>query len=78
MPQSDLSPRERMLAALRRSQASLDELLAETELGPRNHNHYDALEERAQVIAAEIVSAFRKPQPGPVVKAGRNGGVWVG
>ncbi|WP_125458904.1 hypothetical protein [Sphingomonas koreensis] len=77
MPQPLLSPRDRMVAALRREQAALDELIAETELGPRNQGHFDALEERAQSIGSNIVGAFRRPQPGPKVTPGRNGGVWV-
>ncbi len=41
---------------------ALDGLLAELRLGPRDQRHYDALEERAQAIAARLVDAFRKGQ----------------
>lgn len=77
MPQPILSPRDRTVAALRLEQAALDELIAEMELGPRNSAHYDALEEKAQSIGGNIVGAFRRPQRGPEVIPGRNGGIWV-
>lgn len=77
MPQLGMSQRDTTLAALRRAQARLDQLIAGYELGPRNQAHVDAFEEQAQQIGAMIVAAFRAPQRGPVVTPGRRGGVWV-
>lgn len=77
MPQLGMSPRDTTLAALRRAQARLDQLIAGYELGPRNQAHVDEFEDLAQQIGAMIVDAFRAPQRGPVVTPGRRGGVWV-
>lgn len=46
-------------AQLDEQRSALDELLGEVALGIRSARHYDALEQRAALIARSIPAAFR-------------------
>lgn len=54
-----LRPTADIEAALREASAEIDEMLAVLSLGLRNQAQFDALEQRAQRVRANLQRAFR-------------------
>lgn len=67
-----------LIAELQRASDELDQLLAQLGLGTRNQRAFDEAEERGQLIAQRIVTAFRgaNARPTRLLKQLPGGGCW--